>query len=130
MNKKIETGRPELYPIPIKSPWYHLGMDFVGPISPPSLTGNRYILTISDYFTRFGWAKALPTKEAIGVVAALKELFYLMGIPSVITTDQGRECRNELNQQLTISFGIKHRLTTAYHPQVHYLAFRQYANFM
>ena len=130
MNKKIETGRPELYPIPIKSPWYHLGMDFVGPISPPSLTGNRYILTISDYFTRFGWAKALPTKEAIGVVAALKELFYLMVIPSVITTDQGREFRNELNQQLTISFGIKHRLTTAYHPQVRYLAFGQYANFM
>ena len=130
MNKKIETGRPELYPIPIKSPWYHLGMDFVGPISPPSLTGNCYILTISDYFTRFGWAKALPTKEAIGVVAALKELFYLMGIPSVITTDQGREFRNELNQQLTISFGIKHRLTTAYHPQVRYLAFGQYANFM
>ena len=23
MNKKIETGRPELHPIPIKSPWYH-----------------------------------------------------------------------------------------------------------
>ena len=64
MNKKIETGRPELHPIPIKSPWYHLGMDFVGPVSPPSLTGNRYTLTISDYFTQFGWAKALPTKEA------------------------------------------------------------------
>ena len=74
MNKKIETGRPELHPIPIKSPWYHLGMDFVGPISPPSLTGNRYILTLSDYFTRFGWAKALPTKEAEGVVSALKEV--------------------------------------------------------
>ena len=74
MNEKIETGRPELHPIPIKSPWYHLGMDFVGPISPPSLTGNRYILTISDYFTRFGWAKALPTKEAEGVVSALKEV--------------------------------------------------------
>ena len=37
-------------------------------------TGNRYILTISDYFTRFGWAKALPTKEAEGVVSALKEV--------------------------------------------------------
>ena len=74
MNKKIETGRPELFPVPIKSPWYHLGMDFVGPISPPSSAGNRYILTMSDYFTRFGWVKALPTKEAKGVVAALKEV--------------------------------------------------------
>ena len=59
MNKKNETGRPELHPIPIQSLWYHLGMDFVGPTSPPSLTGNHYILTLSDYFTWFGWAKAL-----------------------------------------------------------------------
>ena len=34
------------------------------------------------------------------------------------------------NAPMTISFGIKHRLTTAYHPQVRYLAFRQYANLM
>ena len=51
MNKKIEKGRPELNPIPVKSPWYHLGIDFVGPISPPSSEGNRYILTVSDNFT-------------------------------------------------------------------------------
>ena len=48
MNKKIEKGRPELNPIPVKSPWYHLGIDFVGPISPPSSEGNRYILTVCN----------------------------------------------------------------------------------
>ena len=72
MNKKIDTGRPELHPVSVKSPWYHIGMDFIGPLSLQSLSGNRYILTISDYFTRFGWAKALPSKEAEGVVSALK----------------------------------------------------------
>ena len=40
-----------------------------------------------------------------------------MGIPSVITTDQGREFRNEINRVLMDAFGIEHRLTTAYHPQ-------------
>ena len=40
-----------------------------------------------------------------------------MGLPAVITTDQGKEFRNKLNQQLTEKFGIKHQLTTAYHPQ-------------
>ena len=74
MNKKISTVRPELFPVPVKSPWYHLGMDFVGPISPPSRSGNRYILTISDYFTKFGWAKALQSKEASNVVGALREV--------------------------------------------------------
>ena len=42
MNKKIEKERPELNPIPVKSPWFHLGIDFIGPISPPSSAGNRY----------------------------------------------------------------------------------------
>ena len=41
----------------------------------------------------------------------------MLGLPSVITTDQGSEFRNQLNAELTTTFGIKHRLTTAYHPQ-------------
>jgi hypothetical protein len=49
-------------------------MDFVGPISPASSLGNKYILTVSDYFTKFGWAKALPTKEAVNVAGALCEV--------------------------------------------------------
>ena len=32
MNKKIEIERPELHPVPVKTPWHHLGMYFVGPI--------------------------------------------------------------------------------------------------
>lgn len=74
MNKLVKSERPELHPVPVKSAWYHLGMDFIGPISPPSSDGNRYILTVSDYFTKFAWAKALPTKEAQPVVCALREV--------------------------------------------------------
>ena len=44
-----------------------------------------------------------------------------MGLPAVITTDQGKEFRNKLNLQLTEKFGIKHQLTTAYHPQANSL---------
>ena len=40
-----------------------------------------------------------------------------MGLPSVITTDQGKEFPNLLNAELMTVFGIKHRLTTCYHPQ-------------
>ena len=74
MNRKIEKGKPELNPIPVKSPWYHLGIDFVGPVSPISAAGNQYILTVSDYFTKFAWAHALPSKEASGVVNALRQV--------------------------------------------------------
>ena len=40
-----------------------------------------------------------------------------MGLPAVITSDQGTEFNNALNRQLMRDFGIDHRLTTAYHPQ-------------
>ncbi len=45
------------------------------------------------------------------------QLFFLMGIPAVMTTDQGREFHNTVNAHLMSVFGIDHRLTTAYHPQ-------------
>ena len=74
MNAKVTTERPQLFPIPVKSPMYHVGIDFVGPISPTTKNGNLFILTMTDYFTKYGWAKALPSKEATNVVSSLKEV--------------------------------------------------------
>ena len=71
MNRKLTTGVPALNPVPVKAPWYMIGIDFVGPLSPEAADGSTYILTISDYFTK--WAEALPTpnKCASTVAAAL-----------------------------------------------------------
>ena len=55
----------------VHSPWFHLGIGFVGPISPPSDSGNRYILALSDYFTKWVEAIPLPSKEAPGIANAL-----------------------------------------------------------
>jgi len=52
------------------------------------------------------------------VANALFKLFMRMGIPRVITTDQGSEFNNQLNKQLMSVLEIDHRLTTTYHPQV------------
>ena len=41
-----------------------------------------------------------------------------MGLPQVLTTDQGGEFVNELNDEIMKRLGINHRLTTPYHPQV------------
>ena len=71
MNRKLNTGVPELNPIPVKAPWYMVGIDFVGPLSPIAKDGSRYILTISDYFTK--WVEAIPTvdKRASTVASSL-----------------------------------------------------------
>lgn len=36
-------------------------MDIIGPINPPSIRGHRYILTATDYFSK--WAEAVALAE-------------------------------------------------------------------
>ena len=42
-----------------------------------------------------------------------------MGIPRVLTSDQGSEFNNKLNDEFMKLLQINHRLTTPYHPQVY-----------
>ncbi|KAL5491524.1 hypothetical protein EMCRGX_G016826 [Ephydatia muelleri] len=116
-SQKLSIAPPELFPVPVHSPWHHVGIDFVGPISPKTTSGNSYILTLCDYFTKWVEAVALPTKEASGIASSLFKIFMKMGLPAVITTDQGSEFKNQLNDEMMKILNIKHHLITAYHPQ-------------
>ena len=41
-----------------------------------------------------------------------------MGLPRLLTTDQGSEFKNEMDKQMIKLLGIKRIFTTPYHPQV------------
>ena len=41
-NRKLTTRVPELHPIPVKAPWYMVGIDFIGPLSPVAKDGSCY----------------------------------------------------------------------------------------
>ena len=71
MNKKPLVTPTVLHPVPLHSPWHHIGIDFIGRIHPISTNGNRFVLKISDYFTKWVEAIPLPTKCALGVAKAL-----------------------------------------------------------
>ena len=66
---------PELHPIPVISTWHHIGIDFVGPITPTSRHGNNYILTISDYFSKYVHAIPTKTKAATEVADILFKVY-------------------------------------------------------
>ena len=52
---------PSLHPVQVKDEaWYQVGMDLVGPL-PVTSAGNRYIITITDYYTK--WAEAFPIED-------------------------------------------------------------------
>ena len=71
--RKMSKAAPALHCVPVVSPWHYIGIDFIGPISPPSTQGSQYILTVADYFTKFVEAIPTPTKHAEGVASNLFE---------------------------------------------------------
>ena len=68
MNRKLTTGVLELHPIPVKPPWYMVGIDFIGPLSPVAKDRSRYFLTISDCFTK--WVEVVPTVNKMASTVA------------------------------------------------------------
>lgn len=41
-----------------------------------------------------------------------------MGLPKLLTTDQGKEFNNKLDLEMMSLLGVKRHLVTPYHPQV------------
>ena len=93
-----------------------VGIDLIGPLK-ESQSGNKYILALTDLWSKFVEAFALPSKSADLVCDRLQSVFYRFGPSEKILTDQGKEFCNELNDKLFSLFQIKHLVTLAYHPQ-------------
>ena len=96
-------------------PFTRISCDLVGPIIPTSTNGHSYILTIIDLATRY--PEAIPMKRitTTKVADALKDFFFRMGIPDVISTDNGPQfCSNEMEEFFRM-FNIQHIRSTPYH---------------
>ena len=51
-----------------------VGIDLIGPL-PVTPRGNKYVVTLVDYFSKWPEASALPDKNATGVAHFIYELF-------------------------------------------------------
>ncbi|GKE63380.1 reverse transcriptase domain-containing protein, partial [Tanacetum coccineum] len=63
-------------------------------------------------------AKALPTNDARVVCKFLKSLFARFGAPRAIISDRGTHFCNDQFAKVMLKYGVTHRLSTAYHPQI------------
>src|SRR2546429_389579 len=117
-------GKSYLNPIEVREPFERIGIDFVGPLE-KTRRGNRYILMITDYLTKWPKAKAMKDAMATNVVKFIYEVIICKhGCPKIILSDRGTHFRNKLVEELCEKFEIKHKLSAPYHPQTNRLVER------
>lgn len=104
-------------PALIKStqPLERISIDFKGPL--PSVSKNKYILTIVDEYSRFPFAYPCKNIDTGTVKQCLSEFFALFGTPGYIHSDRGRSFISENLREFLISQGIGSSFSAAYNPR-------------
>ncbi|XP_051173560.1 uncharacterized protein LOC127289595 [Leptopilina boulardi] len=94
-----------------------ISIDIVGPLN-ETTSGNKYILVIQDFLTRYVHLESLKDKSATLVIDAMwKGYLKTNGKPLEILTDNGKEFINNEFSDLMTELKIKHVKTSVYHPQ-------------
>ncbi len=74
----------------VKEPWEVLGLDLIGPL-PETARNNKYVLIMTDLYTKGVIAEPTQSKTAAEVSAIITTKLYLFGMVRKIITDQGKE---------------------------------------
>lgn len=116
---KRQSGLPygHLHSIPVSTVFENLHLDMIGPVT-TSTDGNKYIITATDAFSK--WAFARPCKNIVTseVIRFIEEaIISIHGEPKNIITDRGVQFRSKEWTSFIARTGIKHNMTSGYHPQ-------------
>jgi len=115
---KTKVPKSPLQPIELPElPNQRCHMDLVGPLK-TSAGGNKFVLAITDAFTKYAVVVAIPDKSAVTVAKAV----YIHWIckftaPKVLVSDRGKEFCNIIMDELCMLMGVERRMTTVMHPQ-------------
>ena len=99
------------------------GVDLVGPL-PVTARGNKYIIVAVEYLSKWQEARPVQYADASSVANFLYSLICRYGRIDHLHTDRGTEFVNEVIKELTSKFGMKHHMSTPYHPQANGLVER------
>jgi len=96
MGKPTPKDEMPLLPQVDLEPFDKWGMDFIGPIDPPS-GQKKYVIVCTDYLRKWAETKAVKVATKEKVVEFLTEnVFYKFGYPRELVTDQGAQFTSHL----------------------------------
>ncbi|GBN99626.1 hypothetical protein AVEN_147005-1 [Araneus ventricosus] len=94
-----------------------MALDILGPF-PVTTKGNRYVLVLMDYFTKWPEAISILDQEASTVAEELvRSWISYYGVPMILHSDQDTNFNSALFTELCRLLGILKTRTTALHPE-------------
>ena len=95
--------------------WWH--MDVVGPLV-KSTAGNRYLLVLTDPFSKWPEAFAVPDQTAKTTADMIYQgIVCRYGVPEGLHADQGRNFETQLMKELCQRLGIRRTRSSPFNPQ-------------
>ena len=100
---------------------YQVHTDLLGPLK--SCGDKKYLLTITDRFSKYIEIVALKTKESTEVAKQIYEKWFLRhGMPKILTSDRGLEFTNQILRELCTLMNVDQLFTTAGNPKANSIA--------
>ncbi|GFX20127.1 retrovirus-related Pol polyprotein from transposon 17.6 [Trichonephila clavipes] len=110
------SGR--LIPILSNYPNEIVTLDLLGPYPVSRVRRNRYVLVITDHFSK--WAEIIPLKKASARVIAdnfFDNYISRFGAPIKLISDNGPQFISDIFEKLSERLGIRHVKAVVYRPQ-------------
>ena len=112
-----ERKRAPLQNYVVGVPFERVAIDVMGPL-PRSAAGNKFIVVVVDYFTKWPEAFAVPDQKAETVAEGfVRHVVSRFGVPREIHTDQGTNFESNVFEEVLRILGITRTRTTPMHPQ-------------
>ncbi|KAJ1171952.1 hypothetical protein NDU88_003809 [Pleurodeles waltl] len=116
--KTVGHPKAPLIPLPVVGvPFERVVVDIVGPLEPPTASGNQYILVVVDHATRYPEAIPLRSTTAPAVAKARIGIFTRVGFPKEVVSDRGTNFMSAYLKHMWNECGVTYKFTTPYHPQ-------------
>jgi hypothetical protein len=97
-------------------PFQMVGMDILGPF-PTAVNGEKYIVVLQDYFTKWPEAVALESVDSKSIQDWIsKDIIPRYGVFNDLITDQGTQFVSCSFKKFCTDLGIHCRITSPYHP--------------
>ncbi|MEL7181406.1 MAG: reverse transcriptase domain-containing protein, partial [Pseudomonadota bacterium] len=108
----------ELKPFIVGTRFHKVAADIIGPVTLTKGTSFKYILVMTDLFTKYVVTVPLANQMASSVAEAIiRNWFLRFGMPDCLHTDQGTNFCSQLLKDVCTLLGVDKTRTSAFHPQ-------------